>query len=115
MKENKEPRIVTILTDEQFQFLSANSSVINGESYFMPYWFKRIEGNKFELFPLGNLPADLSAEIAEMREQVKCDTICKPLITGEDFDQAVNRYLDHPKDETMEERAERIKRFRCGY
>lgn len=34
--------------------------------------------------------------------------------SNEPFDDAVKRYLDHPKDETTEQRAARINRFRCG-
>lgn len=34
---------------------------------------------------------------------------------NETHDDAVKRYLDHPKDETREERARRINRFRSGY
>jgi hypothetical protein len=33
----------------------------------------------------------------------------------ESHEEAVKRYLDHPKDETLEERQARINRFRCGF
>lgn len=34
---------------------------------------------------------------------------------AESHEDAVKRYLDHPKGETPEQRAQRINRFRCGY
>lgn len=33
----------------------------------------------------------------------------------ENHEDAVKRYLDHPKEETFEQRKARINRFRCGY
>lgn len=127
--EKQEPMLVANLTDEQEQFLQGNSSRI-GENYFIPYWFRRIDVGKYEMLPLGNLPESMSREIEEMREQVerksayaifddsayfKKEDVLKPLTTDAEFDDAVKRYLDHPKDETDKERADRINRFRCGY
>lgn len=60
------------LTDEQLDLLQSHSSII-GDNYFMPYWFKRIDGNRFEMFKLGNLPPEMSMEIEEMRNQVNGD------------------------------------------
>lgn len=71
-------KIVATLTSDQLQLLQENASIV-GDNYFLPYWFKRIEGNKFELHPLGNLPPEMSAEIAEMRRAVEMKTLLEPL------------------------------------
>lgn len=62
-------KIEITLTDEQAELLQSHSTII-GDNYFMPYWFKRIYGNKFELLRLGSLPPEMSAEIEEMRNQI---------------------------------------------
>lgn len=62
-------KIEITLTDELAELLQAHSTIV-GDNYFMPYWFKRIDGNKFELFKLGNLPPEMCAEIEEMRNQI---------------------------------------------
>lgn len=48
-------------------------------------------------------------------DKPKFDETPPPDRSKETHDEAVKRYLDHPKDETFEERKARINRFRCGY
>lgn len=78
--ENMKPRIIATLTDDQVQLLEENASRID-DNYFIPYWFKRIEGNRFELFPLGQLPDEMRAEIEEVRRQ--CDRLSLMYEQGE--------------------------------
>lgn len=71
---NEEPKIIGNLTDEQVELLQSHASIV-GNNYFLPFWFKRIEGNKFELIPLGKLPYGMSLEIDEMRKQIARDSM----------------------------------------
>jgi hypothetical protein len=63
-------KIEATLTNEQINLLQAHATIV-GDNYFLPFWFKRISGNKFELLPLGSLPREMSKEIEEMRESIK--------------------------------------------
>lgn len=74
--ENEKPKFVCNLTYEQELFLQAHSSRVN-ENYFIPFWFRRIEGSKYEMIPLGNLPDSMCREIEEMREQIDRTRITK--------------------------------------
>lgn len=50
-------------------FNECASVVYSGETYYyMPYWFKLLEGDKFEMIPLDRLPRELVNIIEDNRK-----------------------------------------------
>lgn len=84
--------LICHLSDEQEQFLQGNSSRV-GENYFIPYWFRRIEGSKYEMIPLGKLPESMKDEINEVRRQSNRRSIFSKPLTPEDLKKEIEKPL----------------------
>lgn len=54
-------------TKEQSDFIRQNGSCINGKWYYIPYWFKEVGEDTFELVRFENLPADVKEMINQNR------------------------------------------------
>jgi len=58
------------LPKEAIRFIESNATKINEEWYYMPYWWKRIDGDVFEQVMFENLPNGLKKQIQKMREDI---------------------------------------------
>lgn len=62
------------LTEEQLDFLQNVSTIIpdgNNNWYYMPFWFKQIDGEKFEIVNFEKLPESVTNTLKALREQTK--------------------------------------------
>lgn len=58
---------VIILDESQIRFLDSHSNIINGEWYFIPFWFKKLDDKTFEPHHLEKLPESLKKTIEGFR------------------------------------------------
>lgn len=55
------------LTTEEADFIRSSGSCVNDEWYYIPYWFRQIGENTFELFTFDKLPESLKEQISKLR------------------------------------------------
>lgn len=56
-------------TKEQTDFIKRTSTSIKDQWYYIPFWFKEVGENTFELYTFDKLPEPLKREIINIRSE----------------------------------------------